>query len=101
MDEYYIVAKIIANMTANRCHFVYIQQYHYLLSQIQLLHCIDQIEGTGGENILSDGFKAAEELKKEDPEAFEILTTTLLEFYDKGSDSVGKFHQRSRHPTIR
>ena len=74
---------------------------HVVFFQVQLLHCITQTGCSGGENLLADGFKAAEELKKEDPAAFDILTSTVLEYYDVGTDHVGKFHQHARHPVIR
>lgn len=38
-----------------------------------------QHKGTGGETVLVDGFKAAENLKREDPDAFEILTRNVIE----------------------
>ncbi len=69
--------------------------------QIQLLHCIEQVVSVGGENDLSDGFKAAEELKREDPEAYKILTSTVLEYYDIGVDHFGNYHQYARHPIVR
>lgn len=65
-----------------------------------IIHCIEQAKGEGGENWFVDGFKMAEDLRKEDPEAFRLLTNTELEFFDIGNDFYGKFHQRSRHPTI-
>lgn len=39
----------------------------------QMLHCL-QFDGTGGENVLVDGFKIAELMKRDHPEAFELLT---------------------------
>ena len=67
-----------------------------------MLHCISAgPHSTGGENVMTDGFKVALDLKEEDPEAFRLLTTTEFEFYDVGRDYVGDFYQRSRHPTIR
>ncbi|XP_038048397.1 gamma-butyrobetaine dioxygenase-like [Patiria miniata] len=66
----------------------------------QMIHCIEQAKGPGGENWFTDGFKVALDLKAQDPEAFELLSTTLLEFNDIGEDVYGRFHQHSRHPTI-
>ena len=52
---------------------------------------------------MADGFKVAEELKKENPEAFQLLTTTMFENFDLGNktDSHGKYNVKARHPTIR
>ncbi|XP_033637140.1 gamma-butyrobetaine dioxygenase-like [Asterias rubens] len=66
----------------------------------QMIHCIEQAKGPGGENWFTDGFKVALDLKREDPEAFELLSTTLMEYQDIGEDVYGRFHQHSRHPTI-
>jgi len=43
----------------------------------QFLHCLAN-DATGGGSLLCDGFAVAEDLRREDPEAFEILATTLI-----------------------
>lgn len=49
---------------------------------VQLLHCLTS-SANGGENVLLDGFSAAAVLRREDPAAFAMLTTTRLTFrYD-------------------
>eukprot|EP00931_Biecheleriopsis_adriatica_P012637 TRINITY_DN11383_c0_g1_i3.p1 TRINITY_DN11383_c0_g1~~TRINITY_DN11383_c0_g1_i3.p1 ORF type:complete len:423 (-),score=73.83 TRINITY_DN11383_c0_g1_i3:164-1432(-) len=40
---------------------------------VQLLHCLKQAGGPGGETLLVDGFRAAEKLREEAPEAFHLL----------------------------
>lgn len=52
---------------------------------MQFLHCISQA-AEGGESQVVDGFHMAEQLRKEDPEAFRILTSTLVDFTDTGED---------------
>lgn len=52
---------------------------------MQFLHCISQAV-EGGESQVVDGFHMAEQLRKEDPEAFRILTSTLVDFTDTGKD---------------
>ncbi|XP_022087372.1 gamma-butyrobetaine dioxygenase-like isoform X2 [Acanthaster planci] len=74
--------------------------YYIRQPGIQLLHCIEQAECTGGENLFSDGFKVARDLRKDDPEAFRLLSTVPFEFFDVGTDYYGAFHQHARHPTI-
>lgn len=44
---------------------------------MQVFHCLHH-DGTGGENFLIDGFKVAVKIKREDPEAFNRLTTTVV-----------------------
>lgn len=53
--------------------------------QVQLLHCIKQT-ATGGESEVVDGFHVANKLKKQNPEAFQILTSTAVDFTDVGID---------------
>ncbi|XP_071512003.1 gamma-butyrobetaine dioxygenase-like [Diadema antillarum] len=68
---------------------------------IQMLHCIAQADGEGGENMLVDGFKIANDLRQSAPKLFDILTTEVLEYHDVGRDAVGDFFQHSRVRTIR
>ncbi|XP_043913596.1 trimethyllysine dioxygenase, mitochondrial isoform X2 [Protopterus annectens] len=55
---------------------------------VQVLHCLRH-EGTGGKTLLVDGFNAAERLREEFPEDFELLSTIPVrhEFIE----SVGGF----------
>ncbi|XP_071502767.1 gamma-butyrobetaine dioxygenase-like [Diadema antillarum] len=46
----------------------------------QLFHCIQQVSGSGGDSLLVDGFKAAEDLRSTSPEAFKILTSVPWEY---------------------
>ncbi len=62
---------------------------------IQFLHC-HRADAEGGESLLVDGFRAAERLRAEAPEAFEILTRTPLPF--RFLDEVWDI--RWRAPTI-
>ncbi|XP_022089273.1 gamma-butyrobetaine dioxygenase-like isoform X2 [Acanthaster planci] len=66
-----------------------------------MLHCIEHSKGEGGENLISDGFKVAMDLKEIDPEAFRLLTTYQFEYSDKGTDHFGRFYLHGRHPVIR
>ena len=40
-----------------------------------MLFCCVEREGEGGDSLLVDGFAAAEELRREDPEAFHVLSS--------------------------
>lgn len=57
--------------------------------QIQMLHCIHQVEGDGGRTLCCDGFHIVEELKKRSPVAFEMLSRYPIQFRDAGDDYVG------------
>ena len=46
---------------------------------LQLLHCL-HAAASGGQTILVDGFAVANELRRENPAAFEILATTPVHF---------------------
>lgn len=46
---------------------------------LQLLHCLDN-SAVGGDSGLVDGFRAAAQLRSEDPAAFAVLTRTLVPF---------------------
>ncbi|WP_425403104.1 2-trimethylaminoethylphosphonate dioxygenase [Hwanghaeella sp.] len=46
---------------------------------LQLLHCL-QNETDGGGSLFVDGFQVADRLRRDDPEAFRILSTTWLPF---------------------
>ncbi|XP_066966213.1 gamma-butyrobetaine dioxygenase-like [Macrobrachium rosenbergii] len=76
----------------------------YALPRIIFIHCVKQHIGTGGESVIADGLFGAELLRKEHPEAFEILTTTDSYFWDKGhanfSWETDEFYKISKFPTI-
>ncbi|XP_076011926.1 gamma-butyrobetaine dioxygenase [Genypterus blacodes] len=52
---------------------------------IQLLHCINPA-AEGGESEIVDGFHAALQLLAEDPKAYQILTSVLVDYKDTGAD---------------
>uniref|UniRef100_A0A1A8HL16 gamma-butyrobetaine dioxygenase n=1 Tax=Nothobranchius korthausae TaxID=1143690 RepID=A0A1A8HL16_9TELE len=52
---------------------------------VQFLHCINQAV-KGGESEVVDGFHVAEQLQREDPEAFRTLTSLYVDFTDTGTD---------------
>ena len=53
---------------------------------LQFLHCIRN-EADGGENILADGFRLAEQIKADAPEEYAALTTVPITFYNKATDT--------------
>jgi trimethyllysine dioxygenase len=61
----------------------------------QIFHCL-KFDGSGGESTLVDGFKVAEEIRRADPMAFEILSSVKVPAQYLG-DGV---HLRAEHPVI-
>ena len=53
---------------------------------LQILHCLVQSD-EGGITALVDGFDAADRLRKEDPAAFELLTTNDVSFHYETDDA--------------
>lgn len=54
---------------------------------LQLFHMLHH-DGEGGENMLVDAFKAAEVLKKESPESYEVLSNTFIPAHSAGEEEV-------------
>lgn len=68
---------------------------------VQLLHCISQTDGEGGENDFVDSFHVAQKLRNLHPDKFDILTTTPVDFIDEGVEEDGsQFHAISQKPMI-
>ncbi|KAK9476009.1 hypothetical protein V1514DRAFT_338211 [Lipomyces japonicus] len=54
---------------------------------LQLLHCLHH-EGSGGESILADGFKAARILREESPNAYKVLSRIRIPSHSAGNENV-------------
>jgi len=61
----------------------------------QMFHCV-KFDGSGGESTLVDGFKIADEIRRSDPIAFEVLSTVKVPAHYLG-DGV---HLRGEHPVV-
>ena len=61
----------------------------------QLLHCLEN-DVNGGDSILVDGFRAAEELRLREPAAYRLLTRFSIDFRFQDNESDIRF----RAPTI-
>ena len=48
------------------------------------MHCIEQFEGEGGDNIFADGLSVAEFIKQNHPKEWNLLTTKKCTFSDIG-----------------
>lgn len=63
---------------------------------LQILYCLEN-SAEGGENMVVDGFRAAERLRAEDPHGFDLLSRYCAKFEYAGSAGVCL---RSRRPMI-
>ncbi len=61
----------------------------------QMFHCL-KFDGSGGDSTLVDGFKVADEIRRRDPAAFDVLSTVKVPAQYLG-DGV---HLRGEHPVI-
>ncbi|XP_071476265.1 gamma-butyrobetaine dioxygenase-like [Diadema antillarum] len=57
---------------------------------VQLLHFIRPCPGGGGESLFVDAKRIAEELKRDNPEDYDILTKVKVDFRSTGKDYVGR-----------
>ncbi len=56
----------------------------------------------GGSNEFVDGFKVANDLRKNHPKEFELLSTIPVYFWDIGVDEfVGEFNKIRQSPTLK
>lgn len=69
------------------------------LSVGQGLHLLRHVGGSGGENLLVDGFRAAHLLREKDPASFNQLCTTRLEHHFV--DHINRLSYRSNDTLIR
>ena len=65
--------------------------------QTQFLHCM-KADTVGGENDFADGFKVEKIMKELHYEEWKILSTTLVEFGDIGTDEFGIFYKAKYCP---
>ncbi|XP_063867001.1 gamma-butyrobetaine dioxygenase-like isoform X1 [Scylla paramamosain] len=79
-------------------------QYEHMPGII-FIQCVAQHPGAGGESIVTDGLFAAEELRRNHPEDFKILSSTDMYFWDKGhanySWEMPEFYKIAKFPVIR
>ena len=97
-EDFEVVSMPNPNSTAYtaeplRCHTDL--PYWLVPPGFQYLHCLKN-GAEGGKSLFVDGFRVAEELRKSDPEAFDLLSRTPLDFrfHDETSD------MRYRTPAI-
>lgn len=74
--------------------------YYECKPGIQLLFCLEQIPTDGGENTLVDSFHVAQQLREEDPHAYDLLTSTHVLFRTSGADILGDYDFEGARPIL-
>jgi gamma-butyrobetaine dioxygenase len=80
---YDLVVEPDARLLANRGDFVpphTDEAYRHHTQGLALFHCLQAANDGGGSTILVDGFKVAEDLRRDDPEAFRLLSLVPARF---------------------
>lgn len=67
---------------------------------VQLLHCITQFSGDGGDSILADSHRVALQMRELYPQKFRFLTDVLVNFRDVATDEGFEFDIIARKPMI-
>nr|XP_022904847.1 gamma-butyrobetaine dioxygenase-like [Onthophagus taurus] len=102
-EDYHIVAKADTNNVAYLSSPLQLHTdlpYYDYKPGVNMLHCIVQTKNKGGENLLSDGFYVAELLRKENKEAFDLLSQTEVNWSDIGEEDGVRFYKIHRAPVI-
>lgn len=53
-----------------------------------MFHLLSHTDGKGGASLLVDGFRAAELLREEDPEAYEVLSSVNIYAHASGNEGI-------------
>ncbi|XP_042886150.1 gamma-butyrobetaine dioxygenase-like [Penaeus japonicus] len=67
---------------------------------VQLLHCVTQFSGDGGDSILADSHYVAAKMRELYPEKFHLLAEILVDFRDAATDEGLQFDIIARRPMI-
>ncbi|XP_063395411.1 gamma-butyrobetaine dioxygenase [Cydia fagiglandana] len=74
--------------------------YYEYCPGVNMLHCLEQTQSQGGENILSDAHYVASYIKQNHPEQFKLLTDVEIEWSDIGTEDGNEFFKLHRSPVI-
>ncbi|XP_065341216.1 gamma-butyrobetaine dioxygenase-like [Cloeon dipterum] len=74
--------------------------YYEYKPGVNMLHCLVQAQGEGGENQLVDSLRVAMQLKQNNPEAYKALTTVPVDWSDRGEEDGRPFQSLHRAPVI-
>ncbi|XP_059468794.1 gamma-butyrobetaine dioxygenase-like isoform X2 [Neocloeon triangulifer] len=74
--------------------------YYEYKPGVNMLHCLVQAEGEGGENQLVDSLRVAGQLKQSHPEFYKALSTIPVDWTDEGVEEGRPFRSLYRAPVI-
>ncbi|XP_055841667.1 gamma-butyrobetaine dioxygenase [Episyrphus balteatus] len=74
--------------------------YYEYKPSVNILHCMVQSVSKGGSNTLVDAFYIADQMKLNYPNHFKVLTETIVDWNDIGSEDGKSFHNIWRSPVI-
>lgn len=74
--------------------------YYEYCPGVNMLHCLVQTNGEGGENLLSDAHYTANYMKENYPEQYKLLTDIKVEWSDIGTENGKQFFKLYRSPVI-
>ncbi|CAB4001774.1 gamma-butyrobetaine dioxygenase-like [Paramuricea clavata] len=86
--------------TAKFLHFHTDLPYYSTTPTIQALHCIQQ-SSEGGRSTFVDGFNVVKQLKRINPDAFDVLTDFYVRYSDEGNDAFGEYSLGFSAPIIK
>ncbi|KAL9117241.1 MAG: hypothetical protein Q9187_006225, partial [Circinaria calcarea] len=66
---------------------------------LQMFHLLSHNDGSGGESLLVDGFKAAQILKDEDPAAHHLLSNATVPAHASGNEGI-RIHPAFEYPVL-
>ncbi|XP_023941064.1 gamma-butyrobetaine dioxygenase [Bicyclus anynana] len=89
----------VAYLSSNLQMHVDLPYYEYCPG-VNMLHCLVQTLGEGGENLLSDGHFAASYMKEHHPAEYKLLIDTEVEWSDVGVEHGNEFFKLYRSPVI-
>lgn len=55
---------------------------------LQMFHMLSHTDGEGGASLLVDGFKCAQQLRRENPRAFRALASKRIQWHASGNDGI-------------
>ncbi|EDO36741.1 predicted protein, partial [Nematostella vectensis] len=75
--------------------------YYEFKPSVILLHCIDQVRSSGGENTFVDGYSILKAFRNDNPDGFDLLASTPVLHRVKGVEpTYGEFEQLFARPII-
>ncbi|GAB0088837.1 hypothetical protein DMENIID0001_033010 [Sergentomyia squamirostris] len=72
--------------------------YYEYKPGVNLLHCLEQSQSSGGQNLLTDGLSICNMMRQKYSEHYKILKTIPVDWTDIGSENGVKFHKIYRAP---